>query len=169
MKKNLLYLFATLITLVLLLAACGAESPAPANSPAENTAPDPVEQPAEENPAAPEPTQAEAAPTGEPTQTVEQPAEEAGISFSAEVFPILESRCLNCHGGERVEGEFLVTSYNDLMTSGESAPVIVPGDASASYLAELLIDQKMPKRGPKLSPVQVQTITDWVNQGALDN
>ena len=64
MKKNLWYLFATLITLVLLLAACGTESSAPANSPAENTAPDPVEQPAEENPAAPEPTQAEAAPRG---------------------------------------------------------------------------------------------------------
>jgi len=33
----------------------------------------------------------------------------------------------------------------------------------------MVTTQKMPKRGPKLTPDQVQLITDWVNQGALDN
>jgi len=27
----------------------------------------------------------------------------------------------------------------------------------------------MPKRGPKLTPDQVQLVVDWINQGALDN
>jgi len=36
-------------------------------------------------------------------------------------------------------------------------------------LVELVTTQKMPKRGPKLTPPQIQIITDWVNQGALNN
>jgi hypothetical protein len=36
-------------------------------------------------------------------------------------------------------------------------------------MAEMIVSQKMPKRGPKLTPPQVQTIIDWINQGALNN
>jgi hypothetical protein len=28
---------------------------------------------------------------------------------------------------------------------------------------------KMPKRGPKLTAEQIQTISDWINAGALNN
>ena len=56
-----------------------------------------------------------------------------------------------------------------LMAGSENGAVIVPGDAANSLLVELVATQEMPKRGPKLTPPQVQIITDWVNQGALDN
>jgi hypothetical protein len=55
------------------------------------------------------------------------------------------------------------------MAGSENGLVIVPGDAENSLLVELVATQEMPKRGPKLTPPQVQIITDWVNQGALDN
>jgi len=45
----------------------------------------------------------------------------------------------------------------------------MPGDAANSKMAELVLNQKMPKRGPKLTPDQAQLIVDWINQGALEN
>jgi uncharacterized membrane protein len=91
------------------------------------------------------------------------------VSFANDVMPVLQSRCLNCHGGERVEAGLNMGSYEEIMAGSENGPVIVPGDAANSLLVELVSNQKMPKRGPKLTPPQVQLITDWVNSGAPNN
>ena len=55
------------------------------------------------------------------------------------------------------------------MAGSENGPVVTAGNAADSKLVELIVNQKMPKRGPKLTPPQVQLITEWVNQGALNN
>ncbi len=60
-------------------------------------------------------------------------------------------------------------NYTELMIGSENGPVVIPGDADGSKLVELVASQKMPKRGAKLTPSQVQLISDWINQGALDN
>ena len=59
-------------------------------------------------------------------------------------------------------------TYAELMAGSDIGPVIMPGDAEHSRLAEMVSTQKVPKRGPKLTPPQVQVIIDWINQGALD-
>ena len=107
-------------------------------------------------------------PTEIPTET--PPAEPAMISYDANVKPILLSRCVVCHGGSRGTEEGLnMMSYEGLIAGSDNGPVIIPGDAEGSLLIELITKQEMPKRGPKLTPPQVQIITDWVNQGALEN
>lgn len=121
------------------------------------------------------PTQtAKPSPTTAPTETPTEaptaaPSESAAVSFASDVFPIIESRCVNCHGGERVEEGLLLRSYDEIMAGSDNGQVIVPGDAANSLLVQLVTENKMPKRGPKLTPVQVQTITDWVNLGAQNN
>jgi hypothetical protein len=55
------------------------------------------------------------------------------------------------------------------MKGSDNGPVVTPGNADNSLLVELLLNQKMPKRGPKFTPAQIQIIIDWINQGALDN
>jgi len=92
-----------------------------------------------------------------------------GVSFSHDVLPILQSRCVNCHGGDRVEKGLTLKTYTDLMAGSQNGPVVTAGDSLNSLLVGLIANQKMPKRGPKLTPPQVQLITDWVNQGALNN
>ncbi|MEW6285066.1 MAG: c-type cytochrome domain-containing protein [Chloroflexota bacterium] len=164
MKTKLL-----IVTLIMgLLAACAAqpnevpaspstEEPAPATQASTNPPTDTAIPPAE----SPLPTQ-------EPTATAEAAAS-ATVSFANDILPILKSRCVNCHGGERVEEGLLLRSYSELMAGSDNGPVIIPGDAENSLLVELVVSQKMPKRGPKLTPPQVQLIVDWVNQGAPDN
>ena len=110
-----------------------------------------------------------AAPATElPTAT--QPAVvDATVSFATDVLPIIQSRCINCHGGDRTEEGLVLLSYADIMAGSSNGPVVTPGDSEFSLLAELVSNQEMPKRGPKLTPPQVQIIVDWINQGALDN
>ena len=56
-----------------------------------------------------------------------------------------------------------------MMAGSENGSVVTAGNAAGSKLIELIVNQKMPKRGPKLTSPQVQLITEWVNQGALNN
>ena len=111
---------------------------------------------------------AELAPAETPTSApAEAPA--ATVSFTIDVMPIIQSRCVRCHGEDRVEEGLLMRTYEEIMAGSENGPVIVPGDVANSKLVELVTSQKMPKRGPKLTPPQVQLITDWVAAGAPNN
>ena len=149
-----IFILAISLLASLVLVGCGTQS---APAPAATQAPPADVQPAPTEMAAPAPTEAPA----------EAPA--AAVSFANDVLPIIESRCINCHGGERVEKGLNLSSYADLMAGSENGPVVVPGDAANSLLVELVVNQKMPKRGPKLTPPQVQIITDWAAAGALNN
>lgn len=162
------------VLLLVALAACGGqanttENPDPPAESSTNNTPTEIDMPeptAASEDSAPTEAIAESEPTGE---TAAEPPAEMTVSFSADVFPILQSRCINCHGGDRTNAELVMRSYEDLMAGSENGQVIIPGDAENSLLVQLVSEQKMPKRGPKLTPVQVQTIADWVNEGANNN
>ena len=152
--KSIYVKIAILISIVGLLTACGTQ--------------------ATTTPAAAQPTEKTlpATNTAGPTEAAAatQPAAEgATVSFANDVLPIIQSRCINCHGGDRTEKGLVLKTYTDLMSGSENGPVVTPGDAADSTLVELVTNQKMPKRGPKLTPPQVQLIAEWVNQGALNN
>ena len=145
-----------------LLSACGSQptQEAPASPPTEKSV-SPTQTSAPADTAIP-PTDA---PTEQPTAEPAAP----GISFTNDVLPILQSRCVNCHGGNKIEEGLIMKSYAELMAGSKNGPVVIPGDAENSLMVELLRANKMPKKGPKLTPPQVQLIVDWINQGALDN
>jgi hypothetical protein len=161
-RENFLLVFAISLIAGLLLVACGTQSAteAPASVPEPS---EPQEAPTEA--VAPEPTEV---PVEAPTEAPAEAPTEA-VSFANDVFPILDSRCFNCHGGDRISEGLRVGTYEELMAGSENGAVVVPGDPSSSLLVELITNQKMPKRGPKLTPPQVQIISDWVAAGAPNN
>lgn len=157
-----------LVLIVGLLSACGAQATnTPASAPTEAVAPAteaPTEAPALTDTAAP--TEPAAATEASATQPA---AEGATVSFATDILPLFESRCIGCHGGDRTQEGLDLKTHASLMAGSDNGSVVTPGDAANSLLVEMVATQKMPKRGPKLTPPQVQLITDWVNQGALDN
>lgn len=77
---------------------------------------------------------------------------------------MLNGRCTFCHSGPDPEGSLDLSSYRGLMAGGESGPVIVPGDATASLLIER-------QSGPvdhfgQVLPQELEALTDWINAGA---
>ena len=91
------------------------------------------------------------------------------MSFSGDVLPIFERSCVKCHGGQETKVSLVLKTYADLMQGSENGDVIVPGDPLNSVLIDMITKGKMPKKGPRLLPAEIRTISDWVAAGALDN
>jgi hypothetical protein len=122
-----------------------------------------TEEPAEE---------AESGEVEEPAEEVETEPEPEGISFSAELLPFLENRCVDCHGSD---GGFDASTYELLMSSGDNGPGVIPGDPDGSLLIQKLVGTHeegdlMPP--PPLRPFNeelIQLFIDWIAAGAPEN
>lgn len=150
-------------------AAPTAAPPTAAPAPTVTSAPKPTDQPTAAATEAPK-----AAPTEKPAATATQAptapaAQAAAVSFVKDVKPILDQKCLKCHGGEKTEASLSYKSYADLMKGSENGPVVVPGKADDSEMIKLVISGEMPKRNPRLPAAEVKILQDWVNGGAQNN
>lgn len=162
MTKTALTVFAIF---AIFLTACGAsatavpstEPPAPASIPTNTLVP------------TIEPTATFAIPTDTPVPPASDTPAAATVSFANDVMPILQSRCFNCHGGDDTKEGLSFASYATLMAGSINGPVLIPGDPVNSLLIQQIQNGKMPKRGPKLTPNQLQILIDWILAGALNN
>jgi mono/diheme cytochrome c family protein len=150
-----------------LLAACGGSTPEATQPPA----PPATTAPATEATAGQAPAQEATATTApEPATPTEAVISESGeVSFSRDILPVLQSRCINCHGGQRTSEGLDMKTYAALMAGSQNGSVVTPGDATNSSFVTLAAEGKMPKRGPKLTPAEIKLLTDWVNAGAPNN
>ena len=162
--------FALFVLIAGLLTACGAqpvESTQPAQQPTESVLPT-TAAPTDPPPATDTMAPTEAAAT-EPPAAIDAAAGGPTVSFANDVLPVIQSRCFNCHGGNKIEEGLNMSSHASLMAGSQNGPVVMPGDAANSPFVQLVANMEMPKRGPKLTPPQIQLFTDWINQGAQDN
>jgi hypothetical protein len=89
--------------------------------------------------------------------------------FKDHVRPLLTEQCLNCHGGEKVKGEFDLSARAGLLHPGDDGPLVIPGNAAGSKLMRLinhLDEPHMPSKRPKLSAEQIGYIAKWIDAGA---
>ena len=108
------------------------------------------------------------------------------VSFSKHVKPILDAKCLSCHDGSgegSQKSDFIVTSYEAIMKGTHSGSVVVPGSSISSTLYRVVnhkTDTKiqMPPhhdnsvaegRSVPLVLKEIETIKNWIDQGAEDN
>jgi hypothetical protein len=108
--------------------------------------------------------------TPAPPSTTPVLAEDTGlVSFSGDVLPIFERRCVKCHGGDKTEEGLILKTYADALAGSWNGPVIEPGSAPDSFLVEQIVSGEMPKKEPRLLPAEIRTISDWIDAGAPDN
>lgn len=117
----------------------------------------------EEQPAPPEveePTEAPA--MEEETETEESTVEE--VSFSEDIWPIIEDQALSAHGGA---GGVFLENYEDVMDYVE------PGNPEDSLLYKALIEDEHrlmpPPPAEPFSEETIQLFYDWIAQGAKNN
>ena len=91
------------------------------------------------------------------------------VSFSAQVLPVFEARCQQCHGAGRAEVGLNLATHASTLTGASYGPVVIPGSAETSILLQVISSGEMPPGGRKLTDSEVQTISDWVDAGAPDN
>jgi hypothetical protein len=93
------------------------------------------------------------------------------VDFVADVKPVLESRCLECHHSRYVFAGLNLETKKLAMKGGRSGPVIVPGAPHQSLLYKVLLlghenPVAMPPTPERLEREQEQIIHDWIKQGA---
>jgi cytochrome c553 len=94
-------------------------------------------------------------------------------SFAEQIAPLLKDRCSYCHNPKTTLGGWDSSTYEAVTTTGTNGPVVVPGDARASLLAEKVLGTQsegdvMPPGG--LMPEdEIQLIVDWIAGGAPNN
>ena len=96
----------------------------------------------------------------------------ASVSFVRDVRPIFEQHCYGSHGPEKQKNSFRLDVKAEALKGGdEHAPDIVPGRSAESPLYRFIsgADDKItmpPKDKPALSPAEVATLRQWLDEGA---
>lgn len=96
---------------------------------------------------------------------------DARVSFSREIAPIVQKRCVGCHGERVNPGGYRAHTFRSLMRAGVSgkAPV-VGGKPEQSRLFQLLVTKsaaaRMPKKDDPLTPAQIALFRRWIAEGA---
>lgn len=89
---------------------------------------------------------------------------DAPPDFQRDVLPILEAKCLRCHGAKRRDGKLDLRTLDALLTGGVSGPAIKPGNARKSLLIELLHYNEMPpkKATPRVTAAELELLRKWI-------
>jgi hypothetical protein len=90
-----------------------------------------------------------------------------GISFEADVRPILKAHCWHCHGEEaELEGGFDTRLARFLLKGGDSGPAVVPGKHAESLIYQRISAGEMPPGDKRLPPEALATLEKWIDVGA---
>ena len=97
--------------------------------------------------------------------------------FSKTILPLLQADCTPCHITDNPPaGNLSLNSYSGIMTGGTLGAVVKPGDPSGSHIILLLEGKdpalpglQMPLGGTPLTQPEIQTIANWIKEGAPNN
>ncbi len=93
------------------------------------------------------------------------------VSFVADVLPILQARCVECHGPDKVKGSLRMDTAAELFAGDAEWWTVIPGQPEDSLLLqriELPADDPdaMPPKGDRLDKEAIETIRAWIAAGA---
>lgn len=92
--------------------------------------------------------------------------------FARQIFPVLDTKCVACHGTNKEQGGLRLDSYESLMAGGKDGIVIAPRNPDSSLLLKKVTlppsdPHFMPAEGrTPLTPDEVSRIRGWVQAGA---
>jgi hypothetical protein len=93
------------------------------------------------------------------------------IDYNTQVKPIINKKCIACHGGVKRESQFSLLFRQDALSPAESGRrPIVPGDVHNSELVSRISSndpqERMPYKKDPLTREEISILTKWIEQGA---
>jgi hypothetical protein len=89
--------------------------------------------------------------------------------FTERVKPLLDLRCVSCHGTEKQKGALRLDSRPAVLKGGDNGPAVVPGRPSESLLLQAVMHSKKDLEMPpkeKLTPADIAVLKRWIEDGA---
>jgi len=84
------------------------------------------------------------------------------VTFSNDVFPILEANCISCHSGGAPAGNVNLETYDDIVASANSGGLMGTIKHESGW-------SPMPKNGAKLDDCSIAKLDVWVAEGMPNN
>jgi hypothetical protein len=93
------------------------------------------------------------------------------VDFNTEVKPIINKKCISCHGGVKKQGGFSLLFHEEAIAATKSGkPAIIPGDPDGSELIKRLLskdpEERMPYKHEALNEDEIDIFKRWIKQGA---
>jgi hypothetical protein len=93
------------------------------------------------------------------------------IDYSTQVKPILNKKCIACHGGVKREAGFSLLFRQEALAIAESGKhPIIPGDIKNSELVKRIHstdpEERMPYKKEPLTENEIKILTQWIKEGA---
>ena len=94
------------------------------------------------------------------------------IDFNTQVKPIINKKCITCHGGVKQQGGFSLLFREEALRKTKSGKLaIIPGKPGESELVRRINetdpDERMPYKHPALSSAEINILTQWIKEGAV--
>lgn len=97
------------------------------------------------------------------------------VDFQRDIFPLLDTHCVECHSQDDADGELALDTFEGLTAGGETGKAIEPGSSQNSLLVKFLEgrsgksgkNQFMPPgKREHLKPGEIALIKAWIDGGA---
>ncbi len=93
----------------------------------------------------------------------------SAVTWSGEIQPLLAARCVECHGPDKMKGDFRADHRDDLFRKTSKGSQVLPGDSAGSRLVAIVSGTTKMKRNAKdhiLPRKEVALIKTWIDAGA---
>ncbi len=94
------------------------------------------------------------------------------ITYDDHIFPIFESKCLNCHNPDKKKGDLDLSTYTGTMAGSSGGKIALSGDGGSSKLFTVAVHTEepvMPPEGDKIAKKDAELIRTWIDGGLLEN
>jgi mono/diheme cytochrome c family protein len=100
--------------------------------------------------------------------TAAAPEPQAAVDFKRDVLPVLEAKCLACHGARDKKGKLDLRTRAAMLKGGSTGPAIEPGKPDKSLLIELIHFNEMPPKKSKerVTADEMRLLKAWIEAGA---
>jgi len=96
--------------------------------------------------------------------------DEGGISFIKQIGPILEEKCIYCHGGDESRAGLRLVNFAGIQRGGNNGVLFRAPNTNNSLLLQRIKgegdDEQMPPDSDPLTPEQIGLIEKWIAAGA---
>lgn len=91
------------------------------------------------------------------------PCDSTAVGFLADVKPIIQNKCVGCHGTAHSGNAFInLSTHAGVAASAATGQLVGTITHNPNYTA-------MPYNGPQISSCEIGKIRNWVQEGALNN
>lgn len=91
-------------------------------------------------------------------------------SYEGHIEPIVKRYCVSCHRPGKKNNDYYMRTYEELMTTGENAPNVIPGDLDSNTI-HMLYREEIEAGGPMpptkaIKPELLDIFERWIAAGA---